>query len=190
MKLKKILLIIGVVIIFVVLAMAAVMGFFVFDLWSLTAGGSETLSPAGDVTGHALVVYNPGVSGGAKGVAVAIADDLKAKGYSVVLAGVKSSAATSTAGYDVIVVGGPIYAGNQSSSIQSYMKSLTVPGNAKLGMFAAGQDKDILSDPVALREQVTSLPDGSTLQVKAVVKVVSSDDKDAQCLAFVNELLN
>ena len=189
MKAKKILLIIGIVIIIAVLAMAVFMSFFIFDLWSMTAGGSETLNPAGNVTGHALVVYNPGILGGAKGAADQIAGDLKADGYVVTLAGVKSAAAANVSGYDVIVVGGPIYAGKQSSSIQSYMKSLIVPGNVKLGMFATGQDKDILNDPVALKKEVTSLPDDSTLRVKVVVKVVSNDDKDAMCMAFVNELL-
>jgi hypothetical protein len=36
---------------------------------------------------------------------------------------------------------------------------------------------------------VSSLPEGSTLTVKAVVKVVSDEDKAGQCAAFVNELL-
>jgi flavodoxin len=190
MKMKKILLIVGVIAIIAVLAILAVMSVFIFDLWSMTAGGSETLNPAGNVTGHALVVYNPGISGSAKGVATTIANDLNAKGYAIVLAGVKSSAAASTEGYDVIVVGGPIYAGNQGSSIKSYLNTLTVPANAKLGIFATGQDKDILNDAAALRTEVSSLPENSKLTVKSVLKVVVNDDKDGQCAAFVNDLLN
>jgi hypothetical protein len=64
MKLKKILLIVGVIAIIAVLAMFAVMSVFIFDPWSMIAGGAETPNPAGNVTGHALVVYNPGITGG------------------------------------------------------------------------------------------------------------------------------
>ncbi len=80
MKLMKILLIAAAVVIVVVLAGFAAMSVIIFDLMSGTATGSETLSPAGNVTGHALVVYNPGVTGAAKNVASTIADDLEARG--------------------------------------------------------------------------------------------------------------
>ena len=190
MNLKKILLIAVVLFAIIILAGAAFMGMIVFDVMSGFATGYDTLTPAGNETGHALVVYNPAILGAAKGTATTIADDLQARGYRVTLAGVRSPAAAATGGYDVIVVGGPIYAGNQSSSIKSYMKTLTVPAGVKLGMFATGSDKDILKDPIKLRNEVTSLPDGSTLTVKAVVKVVSDDDKAARCQAFVDELLS
>lgn len=64
------------------------------------------LLPHGDPIGQALVVYSPGLSGGAKDVAAKIGYNLQDKGYNVVLAGIKSFAAEDISGYDVIVVGG------------------------------------------------------------------------------------
>jgi menaquinone-dependent protoporphyrinogen IX oxidase len=48
------------------------------------------------------------MSGGAKGVSDKVAGDLEEKGYTVTLAGVKSSAAGTTTGYSIIVVGGSV----------------------------------------------------------------------------------
>lgn len=45
------------------------------------------------------MIYDPGMSGSAKGVADKVAGDLQEKGYTVTLAGVKSSAAYTTTGY-------------------------------------------------------------------------------------------
>ena len=53
----------------------------------------QTLTPTGTSIGKAIVIYDPGLSGTAKGVADKIAADLQAKSYTVTLAGVKSSAA-------------------------------------------------------------------------------------------------
>ena len=77
------------------------------DLAAYTATGSRTLTPAGTSIGKALVAYDPGLSGTAKGVANKIASDLQASGYTVTLAGIKSSAAAQTSDYGVIVAGGP-----------------------------------------------------------------------------------
>jgi len=71
-----------------------------------------------------MVVYDPGITGTAKNVADSIAKDLQAKGYRVELAGISSSKADNTSDYSVIVVGGPIYAGNASSSVKEYLKNL------------------------------------------------------------------
>jgi flavodoxin len=188
MKMKKILLVVGVIAIIAVLAILAVMSVFFFDLWSMTAGGSETLNPAGNVTGHALVVYNPGITGGAKSAADLIANDLKAGGYSVTLAGVKSGAASDVSAYDVIVVGGPIYAGNASGSIKSYLQSLHPTASTKIGVFGYGSVKIDNSDMSAVVNNVASIPAG-TLNVKAAMKLTGEDDKATRCAAFVNELL-
>ena len=141
------------------------------------------------MTGHALVVYNPGVTGSAKNVASTIANDLKAQGYSVVMAGVKSKAAADTSGYDVIVAGGPIYAGSASSSIASYLKAMTPPADAKIGAFGTGSDDSNIGHPAELRKEVTSLPDDSPIDVKTALKVLDQDDVGQKCAGFVAELL-
>jgi hypothetical protein len=103
-KVFKIILAIFVVLIILVAAFAAV---FFLDLSASMATGSETLLPSGTSVGNALVVYDPGLSGAAKNVASEAASSLQAAGYTVNLAGVKSSAAVNTAGYKVIVAGDP-----------------------------------------------------------------------------------
>jgi flavodoxin len=188
MKFKKILLIAVTVAVVLVLAMLAAMGVIILDLWSMTAGGSETLNPAGTATGLALVVYNPGISGGAKGVADTIAGDLKADGYTVTLAGIKSGAASNVSGYDVIVVGGPVYVGNASGSIKSYLQNLHPPADAKVGVFGYGS---VVVDNSDLSAVLGNVAAGSadTLKIDAALKIAAEEDKSKMCADFVNDLL-
>jgi hypothetical protein len=139
--------------------------------------------------GKALVVYDPGLSGQAKNVAALIAGDLRNKGYRAVLAGVRSPAASDVAGYDVIVTGGPVYAGSVSSSIASYQKAWQLPKDARFGAFATGQDPDIRSDPAALKKEAAPLPADSSLKVDAVAKIIRDDEAERMCAAFVDELV-
>jgi menaquinone-dependent protoporphyrinogen IX oxidase len=114
---------------------------------------------------------------------------LRSKGYAVDLAGVRSAAAANASGYDVIVTGGPVYAGMVSGSIASYLKALTPSKDARIGAFATGQDADIRSDPAALKREVAPLPENSPFTPVAVVKIVSNEEADTMCAAFVDELL-
>jgi flavodoxin len=189
MKLKKILLIAVAVVIVVVLGAFAFMGAIIFDVNSNLAGGSETLSPAGNITGHALVVYNPGVTGAAKNMASTIADDLEARGYSVVMAGVKSQTAADVSGYDVIVVGGPIYTGNASGSIKAYLENLHPAANTTIGVFGHGSVEMDNADQASVLDSVASLPAGSSLEIKAALKLTQWDDMDRECADFVDMLL-
>lgn len=147
----------GIALIVLIVASLALAGLVALDVMSNLATGSETLKPDGAATGKALVVYNPGLSGAPKDAATKIANDLNARGYEVVLAGVRSTAATSVSGYDVIVAGGPIYGGVVSSSVQSYLKALVPPDNAKVGAFAIGGSTLEKSFPDAVWLKVTML---------------------------------
>jgi flavodoxin len=189
MKIKTIAIGIVLIIVLVIVALIAGMGFLVMDVMSYTATGAESLSPAGASAGNALVVYDPGVSGTAKNVAVTIADDLQAKGYKVELAGVKSSAAADVSAYDVIVAGGPTYVGNISSSIKAYLQGIEPSANATVGVYATGSVEPESNDPAYMARFVAGLPDDSTLRIKAAAKVLSSGDTDEQCDAFVAALL-
>ena len=113
----------GIVVIVVVAGIAAG-ALFCADIMSYTDKGSKTLDPAGSPVGKALVVYNPGISGAAKNAAAEIAGDLQSKGYTVNLAGIKSSAAANVSGYDVIIAGGPMYFGKVSNSVDAYLTAL------------------------------------------------------------------
>lgn len=143
--------IIGVLVLVIVISVVTIQ----FDLASYTATGVETLTPNGTATGNALVVYTPGITGTAKKAATEIANELKSNGYNVTLAGVRNDAATNTSGYDVIVVGGPMYFGKLSNSMDSYLKTLTLPENAKLGVFGTtGSDQAMAEDLELLEKQV------------------------------------
>lgn len=140
-----------------------------FDLMSYTATGIETLSPAGTSSGHALVVYNPGVTGAAKNAATGIANNLKSQGYNVTLAGVRNAAATSTSDYDIIIAGGPMYFGKVSRSIETYLKTLTPQNDTKLGVFATTGSSDfIIEDMASLENQVASLQSGKKVTIKLI----------------------
>ncbi len=110
--------------------------FFALDLASYGATGSETLNPSGNSVGRALVVYDPGLSGAAKQDATRIANDLRTKGYTVDLAGVRSGTAGTMFDYEIIIAGGTIYFGQMTSSIDGYLK--TLPSNTrKIGVFGS-----------------------------------------------------
>jgi hypothetical protein len=196
------LMIIGLVLAGIVLIVAAVTaaGLIVFkDLLSYTATSSETRSPAGASAGQALVVYDPGVSGAAKKAAIIIAEELQSKGYTVNLSGIRSATARSGAGYDVVVVDGPVYGDKLGSSVQTYLQNLNASQKAKIGVFATGTVAPKNNDSAYMIKFVTNLPDNSPVKVKSVRKLVT-DMKgkavnktngyvDKQCSEFVSELL-
>ncbi|MGZ7120121.1 MAG: hypothetical protein ACXVH2_10455, partial [Methanobacterium sp.] len=103
MDTKKILKYTGLGIFLLIIIAIVAAGFVFFDVMSYTATGSEKLDPAGTALGKALVVYDPGLSGGAKDAATKIGYNLQSSGYDVILAGVKSSTAANITGYKVIV---------------------------------------------------------------------------------------
>ncbi len=145
--------------------------------------------PNGAPTGQAIVVYDPGLTGGAKDAATKIGYNLQDAGYNVTLAGVKSGVAADVAGYDVIVVGGPIYAGKPAKSIQDYLCSFNTAEGQRVGVFGYGSLAIDNSDTAAVAKDVAALPDGTSRQFDAVVKVVSGSDVDAVIQDFVTRLL-
>ncbi len=146
------------------------------------------MNPSGTATGKALVVYNPGISGGAKGVADTIASDLKAAGYGVTLAGIKSGVASDISDYDVIVVGGPVYVGNASGSVKAYLQGFHPAAGAKIGVFGFGGSEIDNSNRDAVLQDVASGTD-NTLKIDAAMKFTGNDDKSKMCAEFVDMLL-
>ncbi len=176
--------------IFAVLIIVGVTSFslVIFDVAGNLATDTHPL-PNGAAAGKALVVYDPGLSGGAKDTATKIGYNLQTAGYDVLLAGVKSSAAGNITGYDVIVVGGPVYAGKPASTIQTYLNNLAPPANAKVGVFGYGSVQLDDSNQTAVMQDVAPLPSGSTVHLSGAVKVVSGGDVDGKCQTFVVDLL-
>ena len=183
--------IVGLIIVLIVVVIIAGMGFIILDVMSYTATGSETLSPTGTSAGHALVVYNPGVSGEAKNAAVKIASDLRTKGYEVKLAGVRSATAANTSGYDIIIAGGPDYFSKVSSSVEAYLKAITLQKDEKLGVFATTGSSQFHNEDIAsLGKQVTSLLGNSPQNKNVVIKEIRAGDaSNTDCADLVSAIL-
>jgi flavodoxin len=181
---KIILLIFGVLII-----LLAIFGsLFFLDLAAYTATGSQTLTPNGDSIGKALVTYDPGLSANSKNVADKVAADLQAKNYTVTLAGIKSSEASKTAGYTIIVTGGPIYAGSPTPSVKDFLVNLKPDIGTRIGVFGSGQGSTTPSDVAAIKDAVPSLTNGN-LQSAIVVKIGEKEDLNVRAQDFVNQLI-
>jgi hypothetical protein len=105
MDIKKIGKFLGIGLITVFVVALAAMGFVFFDVMSYTATGSENLNPDGSSNGNALVVYDPGISGASKDIAMTIGKKLQSRGYTVRIAGIRSPVALNTSDYEYISVG-------------------------------------------------------------------------------------
>ena len=186
-KIFKIILIIFLVVIIIFVAFAALI---FLDLAAYTATGSKTLTPTGTSVGKALVVYDPGLSGTAKGVADKVASDLQSQSYTVTLAGIKSSVATKTAGFAIIVVGGPVYAGSLTASVKDDLKSLKPDSEAKVGVFGSGQGATSQSDIDMMKSTVPVLSSNGSLQNAIVVKIGEKEDLNTRAQDFVSQLLS
>ena len=188
MEKKKVAKYVGLGIVLIVLIAFASIGLVMGDVVSYTATGSQTLNPNGTSTGKALVVYDPGITGTAKNVAAVIAGDLQAKGYTVTLAGIKSSNVMNTAGYNVIVIGGPVYAGQPASSLQSYLSDITPPKEAKIGVFTTGSVAANSNNTAFIKKEI-ALNNTNIYQVADVMKFVDTNTINQKATEFVNGLL-
>ena len=188
MEKKKIAKYVGLTIVLIVLIAFASIGIVMGDVMSYTATGSQTLNPNGTSTGKALVVYDPGITGTAKNAAVAIAGDLQAKGYTVTLDGIKSSNVMNTTGYNVIVIGGPVYAGQPASSLQSYLSDITPPKGAKIGVFTTGSVTANSNNTAFVKKEI-ALNNTNIYQIDDVMKFVDTNTINQRANEFVNGLL-
>ncbi len=185
-KIFKIILAIVAIIIIIFVAFAALI---FLDLAAYTATGSQTLTATGTSVGKALVVYDPGLSGTSKTVADKVASDLQAQSYTVTLAGIKSHAATSTTGYKIIVVGGPVYAGSPTASVKDDLKNLKPDSGTKVGVFGSGQGATSQSDIDMIKSSVPALSNNGSLSNAIVVKIGDKEDLNTRATDFVNLLV-
>jgi hypothetical protein len=184
-KIFKIILAIFTVLIITAVAFGAII---LLDVAAYTATGSQTLTPTGVTVGKAIVIYDPGLSGTSKGVAEKVASDLQTKGYTVTLAGVKSSATGITTGYNIIVVGGPVYAGALTGSIKEALANIVLDQGAKIGVYGSGQGETSPEDIAQIKQSMPTRSD-ATLQNVIVVKIGSNEDLNALAQDFVNQLV-
>jgi menaquinone-dependent protoporphyrinogen IX oxidase len=187
-KILKIILSIFAVLVIGVVAFGAIV---VLDVAAYTATGTQTLAPTGTSIGKALVLYDPGLSGTAKGVAEKVASDLQTQNFTVTLAGIKSSAAANTTSYSIIVIGGPVYAGALTSSVKDNVNKLPLDlQGAKVGIFGSGQGATSTDDINQLRQSISGpLRANPALSNVTVVKIGQSEDLNARAQDFVTQLM-
>jgi len=175
----------GIAVLFtIVILFSALAAIFVFDLSSYGATGHQTLNPSGPAIGRALVVYDPGLSGAAKEAAQTIAGDLQQKGYVVELAGVRSSVASDTSGYNIVVGGGPNYFGQATSSVIGFLKGLGTRPSIKTGVFfTTGNSQVVGNDYQNLQQQVNSARGNPT-----TVELVLAGSEAQNCADLVATL--
>jgi flavodoxin len=175
-----------ILVVFLVFVVLSALGLSVvfLDLSANSATGGVTLPTTRRSAGTALVVYDPGLTGAAKDIASKIAVDIQNNGYRVVLVGIKNSTANSVIvnQYNVIVVGGPIYGGKASSSVQSYLSKLNGGNGASVGVFGVGS----FNTP---NDQLYP-PGNSNLTVKFALKIVTSQNATERSFYFVDQLLH
>ena len=168
------------VILLLILAIIVSSAFIFLDLMSYTARGSKSMTSSRHVVGNALVVYNPGISGMAKNTANDIVNKLKSKGYNINLAGVKSKTASSTLGYKIVIVGGPMYMGKATKSIENYLKGLNLEKDVKLGIFTTtGSDQFNDDDFQSLKKQIKMLMDNTTPN-NVTIKLIRSGNESSK----------
>lgn len=144
----------------IILGIIVVAGVIFWGLGYYNTMGSETITPDSNVTGKALIVYDPGYSGETKNVATSMAQDLKSKGYEVKLAGVSSNDASNITGYDVLIFGSPTYAAAPSGIVKSYLEGLNIPPNVMVGVFSTGsgaddQDSNLVMQDIIQNKNIT-----------------------------------
>jgi flavodoxin len=159
------------------------------DLAAYTATSSKTLQYTGEFMGTALVLYDPGLTGVSSKVAQQIADELYNQSLTVTLAGIKSSAAAKTTGYDIIVIGGPIYAGAPTVSVKDALSSLKHDADARVGVYGIGQGASAPEDIAGMKAAVPALQNGGALSNTVVVKIGESENLTQRAEDFVKELL-
>jgi flavodoxin len=185
---RKIFKIVIAVLVVLIISGVAIFGLIIGDVAGSLATDTKAL-PNGAAIGKALVVYDPGLSGGAKDTATKIGYNLQSSGYDVTLAGVKSSTAANLSNYKVVVIGGPIYAGKPANSIQTYLNALNPPKETKIGVFGCGSVEIDNINKTAVIQDVAPLPSGTSVTVNAVVKITSQDNVNDLCNEFVTTLL-
>jgi len=163
---------------------------FFLDLAAYTATSSQTLPPTATPMGYALVLYDPGLSGASTKVAQQVATDLQAQGLTVTLAGIKSSAAANTTGYDVIVIGGPTYAGSPTTSVKAALSDLKHDADTRIGVYGSGQGATSPDDIAQIKNAVPALQSGGALSGALVVKIGESENLTSRAQDFVNQLVS
>ncbi|MDP2899720.1 MAG: hypothetical protein Q8O47_01970 [Candidatus Bathyarchaeota archaeon] len=117
-----------------------IVGVFGYMFWAMTA---ENPSPVTAINPQssgpkALVVSDPGISGFESGVADAFARGLASHGWHVDVTTASAQTPTDLTGYSLLVLSSPIYGGEPSKPLQSYMARLGSLGGVRTATVLTG----------------------------------------------------
>ena len=155
-------------------------------IWFFTTVSSvnKEHAPAEAVVGtgdrSALVIYEPSRLSTTKDMSMAIADTLAGAGYTVTVNFPSSRLDYDLEDYDVIAFGTPVYAGQVSSALKSYVESNPVEGKHVL-VYVTGASPD---DTKELDEMVSWVNAANSV---SSIKVTKDDGE--RLSAFVKESL-
>ncbi len=156
-----------------------------FDLMSYTASGHQTLTPDGNVTGKALIVYDPGIMGMGTRSAHWMGDDLRTRGYSVNISGIRSPGIENATENEMVIVIGPTYFGGPTGPITSYLNSIQLKPDAIVGIYAVS---GIQGDDAGM--QMRTVLENRSVAVKSSGSVGAWDkDAEEKSYSFIFSLL-
>ena len=118
-------------------------------------------NPEGD-EGIALVVYHPGLSNFQRQVNYAFADGLVSHGWRTEITTASSQAPTDLSGYDLLVLGGPVYAGAVAQPVVSYLSGLGDLGGKRTVLIISGAGKT--DEAVSVMEKLVQDANGDLVK--------------------------
>lgn len=171
--------------IILLLIFATIVGIVIlFDLASYLATGTEHLQ-ADNATGKALIVYDPGIMGMGSRSAHWMGDDLKSRGYTVSVSGIRSDGAENATEYDKVIVIGPTYFGGPTGPISAYLETVRLKPGARVGVYAIS---GLQGDDASL--QMRKILEDRSIAVKSAGSVGAWDEgAEEKSYAFIFRLL-
>jgi Tfp pilus assembly major pilin PilA len=131
----------------IIVVIAAAAGFWVVNAVTRERVSEVTTLNAGGATGRALLVYHPGLSEFQDRIVAAFTDGLVQAGWEVDQTTASEQAPADPSGYDLVVVGSPIYGGTVAKPLADYV--------ARLGDFLGKPVVILLTGAGAVPEALT-----------------------------------
>lgn len=184
MKVGRTTLLAGIFVITVLAFLITVMAAAYIDVQGYLATDSKTYTANGPVSGKAIIVYSPGLSGQVEGAVNSVAAGLAEHGYEVIVAGVSSRQAQDLSGYDLVIIGSPNYGARPTARVKEYIQNMPPCEEVAIGVLCT-------SAMVTTKgvDAMAKLVQDRNITVKATMTVSMTESAGPAASAFVNELL-
>ena len=105
----------------IIVVIAAAAGFWVMNTVTRERVSQVATLNAGGATGRVLLVYHPGLSDFQDRVVTAFAEGLAQRGWEIDQTTASQQAPADPSGYDLVVIGSPIYGGTVAKPLADYV---------------------------------------------------------------------